>query len=295
VRPTARHGFACLVLAGACSGSGGPGGIEAGTVGSHARVRVELSLEGPRAELTASARFLRYRDVDALTADVLAGGSAADPLEPGECALVSATPDDRLGETLALLPERELMSRAAVVHLDAGDLAILVDGLAASSIQPLLAPALAPYVGGVEYEELALTVGEVGVPDGAEVVITGFGGDDVSAFEASVALPPVPASVTATLDDELHVAWAAPAAGASAPVIVDVQPGFGEDALRCAFPDSGALAIDAATLAGLPGFAPGDDLVVSIERTVTTPLAAPGVQVGVLEAAVRYVVIASAP
>lgn len=288
------------MLATGCSGSGDSGGVEAGAVGSHARVRVELGLEGPRAELTAQARFLRYRDVDAPTADILAGATVpatgADPLALGECEIVAATADDRLSETLALLPERGLMARAAVIHLDAGDVSILVDGLAAASIQPLLAPALAPYVGGVEYDELALTVGEVGVPDGAEVVIAGFGGDDVGAFEASVALPVVPAAVTATLDDQLRLSWAAAADDpARPPVLVLVQRGFGEDALRCAAPDVGLLAIDGATLASLPGFAPGDDLLVSIERSATAPLAAPGVDAGLLEAIVRYVVIASAP
>jgi hypothetical protein len=277
-----------LAVAG-CSGSPGSEGAEAGTTGSHARIRVELDVEGPSARLGAEVRFLRYQDVDAASAEVLAGGSAGE-LERDHCELL--LPDLRLEDTMALLPEAP-PSRGLVQHLDAGDVAISIEGVAAATVQPLQVPALFPFVTGVEYDGITQTVGELGLPERAEVQITSFGGADIAPFDAIARLPELPAGVTATRGDALSVSWIA--GGSRGDVTIAVQRSFGEPALRCRTADDGAFTIDRATLGQIPGFRLGEDLVVGVERTARARFAAPGVQWAELEAVARYVVIASAP
>jgi hypothetical protein len=290
--------LAAWVLAGAgalaggaagCSGTPGTDGAEAGTVGSHARIRVELDVEGPSARLGAEVRFLRYQDVDAASAEVLAGANISGEVERGRCELVQ--PDQRLEETMALLPEAA-PARGVVQHLDAGDVAISIEGVTSAAVQALQVPALFPFVTGVEYDDLTQTVGELGLPEQPLLQVTGFGGQDIAPFDATARFPALPVGVTATLGSALTIDWAG---GTGGEVSIAVQRGFGEPALRCRTDDDGAFTIDRATLGQIPGFRIGEDLVVAVERVARSRFAAPGVQTADLEAVARYVVIASAP
>jgi hypothetical protein len=282
-------GAGALAMAAAgCSGSAATEGAEAGTVGSHARIRVELDVEGPSARLGAEVRFLRYQDVDASSAEVLAGGTTGE-VERGHCELV--LPDQQLEDTMALLPDAA-PERGVVQHLDAGDVAISIEGVVSAAVQPLQVPALFPFVTGVEYDELTQTVGELGLPEQAPLQVTGFGGQDVAPFDATARFPALPAGVTATFGDALTIDWVG---GAGGEVSIAVQRSFGEPALRCRTDDDGAFTLDRATLGQIPGFRIGEDLVVAVERVARSRFAAPGVQWAELEAVARYVVIASAP
>jgi hypothetical protein len=288
---------ALVVAAGPACSAGSE--LEAGPPtpsGVRGRIHVAIVVEDTGAAsaiyLTGSARLLQYRGVDAETADILAGGELRSALERGSCQLAAA--DERLDNALASTPEG-----ASVRHLDAGEMLVHAGDAAAGTIAPRHLPALFPYVTGVQYEELFLSEGlEQGLPDGAEVSVTAFGGEDVGPFNVIATSLPLVGRVRAELSGDLVVTWA-PTAGASGAAAEDlpssaldehlieiiVMSGGGGPEVRCRVPDSGRLAIGRELVDGLPGVE-----AVAVERVRRVPFRAPGLQQGELEVAVRHVV-----
>jgi hypothetical protein len=277
-----------MSLAIGCSGTSGP---EAGVarIGAHGRIRVAVTAEGPGTTVEVGARFLGYRDLDAASAELLAGPlavtAAATALSTGDCAVVDAS--GALDELLASADP----GRPVVRELDAGDVAVTLDG-AAVTATPSRLPALFPYVTGVQYGDQLLEIATT-PHEGSEVTAAGFGGEHVGNFEVTAHLPMTPTVQSAIVGDQLHLTWSMAGRG-DEPVVISVQRGFGEAQLVCRAVDDGELTVTAASLAAIPGWHAGDELMVSVERSVRQPFAAYGLGWAELEVAVRYVVSASA-
>jgi hypothetical protein len=323
VRGTLQGPVVVAVLAGALSSTvtacSGTGGHEAGAPalpGLHGSVRVVVDRgagaavepgvgDGEATEVTVSARFLRYRDVDRTTADMLAGGEPelSDGCQPP----AGTAPIDDL---LASLPDG-----ARVEHLDAGEISVVFDGVAVTTT-PTRLPPLSPWVDGVEYDDqvarVALTsrgtpgslagswadpytevllssgVGGALARDG-QVSVAGFGGQHIGSFEA--AIPMLDGAPEAMLDGgndrALVVTWP-PAAieasgetsGAHAETIVTVA---GPTGPVCLVSGSDSVRIPAALLP------PTGPLSIAVERARRLPLAAPGLPGAELELVVRDV------
>jgi hypothetical protein len=248
----------------ACSGGGG---TEAGVPSLpelHGRVRVEISHGDAGTAIDLSARFLRYRDIDRATAELLAGG---DPLLADGCQVPAGVPP--MDDLLALLSDT-----ARVEHLDAGEISTVYEGVAVATTPTRVAP-MAPWVDGVEYDDQSARVAPesklLETSRGDEVVIAGFGGQHVGPFEAALEVPAGRAS--AQLDGDLAVTWPPGADeivvtfdGASGPVCRTVDPG--------------GLRVPAALL-------PASDFTMSVARVRRVPLSAPGLPAGEIEVVVR--------
>jgi hypothetical protein len=240
--------------------------------------------------LTGSVQLIRYADVDAETADILAGGGMRSELGPGQCEVASA--DEHLDEALAALPPH-----ARVKHLDAGEILIHAGGTAAGAVSPRHLPALFPYVTGVQYEELLLSEGlEGGLPEGTDISATAFGGDDVGPFNVIATAPPLPGEVRADLGEDLVVTWSparsldedAVAAGDLLEVVVYSSDGGPE--LRCRPASAGAHTIRRVVLDAIPSPA-----AVAVVRVRRVPFRTAGLQWAELEVAVRHVVTEASP
>jgi hypothetical protein len=258
----------CVSLA-ACSGGGGSEAGVPSLPSVNGRVRVEVVRDSRSGtEVGVTARFLRYRDVDRATAELLAGG---EPVLADGCQPPAAAP--ALDDLLALLPDA-----ARVEHLDAGEVSVVYDGVAVTTTPTRAAP-LSPWVDGVEYDQQTVHVArESRLADGGrvdEVVIAGFGGQHVGAFDAAVALPE--GRAIATVEPDLVVTW--PASADEVVVTVD-----GATGPVCRSADRGGVRIPAALL-------PADSqLTVSVDRVRRIPLVAPGLGAsGELEVVVRDV------
>lgn len=276
-----------VMLLAACSASDAPA-PEPGAVAAHARLEVTADVrDGAEPRVVAHARFLRYREVDADTADVLAGWRSSQ-LEPGRCELHD--PDRRLDDAMALVPTGAEGARTVVSHMDAGELLVTVGGDAAGTMSPRLTPPLAPYVGGVEYDELILDPGpDPALPAGADIGITGFGGEHVGPFDVIATLPPAPERVSVDRADDLTVRWAAARPDSEIGLVVTVQRRGSRPAVSCRTDDDGLLVLFSRVLEQIPGDGP---LEVTVERRRRVPLPVPGVQWGELEVAARTVVTA---
>lgn len=268
------------LLAAGCSAEDDSGRRASGPLSSHARARVVIEVDSAgRAQALADVRFLRYREIDPQTADVLAGSLPRANLVMNRCRVTG--PDERLADALSSLPER-----AVLHHLDAGELVVNAAGGAASMV-PLEIPALVPYVTGIEYAPAWVEHGlEPGFAEESEVAVIGFGGDEVGPFEISARLPPLPGEIAAAREPGggLRVSWAG--AGDSAGVVVSVRGGGVE--LRCRTEDDGEVVLAAGVLSRVPT----EGVAVAVERWRRASFAAPGIGVGELEAAVRSVVTA---
>jgi hypothetical protein len=295
----------------ACSGTGGPEAGAPSLPGLHGSVRVVVDRgagaavepgvgDGEATEVTVSARFLRYRDVDRTTADMLAGG---EPELGDGCQQPAGTAP--IDELLASLPDG-----ARVEHLDAGEISVVFDGVAVATT-PTRLPPLSPWVDGVEYDDqvarVALTsrgtpgswagswadpyteillssgVGGALARDG-QVSVAGFGGQHIGSFEAAIPmLDGVPeAMLDGGNDRALVVAWpqAVAGSGAHAETIVTVA---GPTGPVCLVSGSDSVRIPAALLP------PTGPLSIAVERIRRLPLAAPGLPGAELELVVRDV------
>jgi hypothetical protein len=304
----------------ACSGTGGPEAGAPSLPGLHGSVRVVVDRgagaavepgvgDGEATEVTVSARFLRYREVDRTTADMLAGG---EPELGDGCQLPAGTAP--IDELLASLPDG-----ARVEHLDAGEISVVFDGVAVATT-PTRLPPLSPWVDGVEYDDqvarVALTsrgtsgslagslagswadpyteillssgVGGALARDG-QVSVAGFGGQHIGSFEAAIpmldGLPEV--VLDGGNDRALVVTWPqaatgarGEASGAHAETIVTVA---GPTGPVCLVSGSDSVRIPAALLP------PTGPLSIAVERIRRLPLAAPGLPGAELELVVRDV------
>lgn len=275
-------------LVAACSGAEAPA-PEPGAAQTHARVEVSADLrEGAEPRVVAHAHFLRYHDIDADAADTLAGRRST-VLEAGRCELIE--PDQRLDDALAVVPTAGAESaRTVVAHMDAGELLITVGGSTAGTMSPRLTPPLAPYVSGVEYEELTLDPGpDPAVPAGTDIGVTGFGGEHVGPFDAIATLPPAPENVRVEVGADLTVRWDAARTAADTELVVTAQRRGLRSLVSCRTADDGLLVLFSRVLEQIPGDGPVE---VTVERRRRMPLAVPGVQWGELEVAARTVVTA---
>jgi hypothetical protein len=276
--------------------------------GLHGSVRVVVDRageagvgDGEATEVTVSARFLRYRDVDRTTADMLAGG---EPELGDGCQQPAGTAP--IDDLLASLPDG-----ARVEHLDAGEISVVFDGVAVATT-PTRLPPLSPWVDGVEYDDqvarvalasratpgswadpytdILLSSGVGGaLPRDGEVSVAGFGGQHIGSFEAGI--PMLEGAPEAMLDGgndrALVVAWPpaasearGDASGALAETIVTVA---GPTGPVCLVSGSDSVRIPAALLP------PTGPLSIAVERIRRLPLAAPGLPGAELELVVRDV------
>lgn len=260
--------------------------VDAGA-SSFARLRITLTIprEGDPA-IATEARLLRYRDLDADSAQVLAGATAPsfDALPPGRCVRVDgeALLEDTLGTTS---PD------AAIEMLDAGDLVIRM-GARTVRMLPRYAPQPLPFVSGVVYESDASgrdVLPPVEVNAGDEAFVSAYGGDDVGRFDAIASVPaparfvavdgqdPAAGPITINRGADLALRWS----GDADDVVIGLMSSNGAE-IRCRAP-GGAFAIPRALV-------PDGELQLSVERLARTPFAAAGLSSGDVEVAVRDVV-----
>ncbi len=278
----------------ACSGPTTPEAGLPAPVGPYAHVRVQVTrgAGADHADVLVSSRFIGYRGLDRTTADLLTGADAAIAMGCGP--VPAPAPYEDL---LALLPDA---SQGKVEHLDAGEITVVVDGVALAS-GTRSRPPLAPYVTGMEYTDQAASLL---VPRG-DVLLTGLGGARVGAFEVGATVPP-PIDAHATWAADLAVAWSparvtgsdgvafAATPSAADEVVLTIAPQHGAGAIVCRATDRGEVHVRADLLARVAAVAPGDLVTVVIDRVRRVGFAAPGLADASLEVVARDVVTASA-
>lgn len=249
-----------------------------GPSASFGRVRVEVT-RGARTDVLVTARFVSYRGIDRGTADLLTG---ADVVPPMGCGAIPAPAP--LADLAQLVPDPQ---QGRLEHLDAGDLTVLVDGIAIAS-SASRRPALAPYVGGLEYGDQAAAI----PISRGDVLVMGSGSARTAGFETALAIPPGAEPQASWTDDGLQVTWT-PASGV-ADTIVTLAPDRGAAAVVCRTDDVGALRVDASTLARIAGVAPGTDVPITIDRVRRTSPSVNGLADLTLEVVARDVLTATA-
>lgn len=279
------------LMAGSCGEIAAPP-TEVPDAGSNSFARLRVVVTIPRdgdATLYTEARLLRFRELDAETAQVLAG-AVTPPLEaivPGRCVRVDqeALLDDALASAS---PD------AWVRMLDAGDLVVSAAGRAVRMF-PSWVPEVVPFVSGVEYEADALAAAlPPELRPGEEAIASAYGGPDVGRFDAQVEIPAAPRLVSwGALDGtaELLVELAAD----GDPGDVAVVLGWGGAAIaggevRCRASTRGRVVIPAAAVAGALEAAGREGLRLSVERVSRAPFSAAGLDGGEIEVTVREVV-----
>ena len=269
--------MSALALAG-CAGTSPPEAGVPPASGAYGRVRVQVVRSGDRADVVVSTRFVGYHGVDRSTVEMLTGG---DPPPLAGCAPVPPPPP--LEDLIELIPDRP---QGRVDLLDAGEVTTIVDGVAVSA-EPSRRPALAPYLGGLEYEDQAAPV-----PSGrGEVAVASPGGSRVGAFHVTAEAPP-PIVAAATWRNDLVVTWSPSAADE---VVVTIAPERGAAAVVCHQADRGEVDVRADLLARVAGVSPGTPVTVVIDRGRWAHFDAPGLVGGELEVVARDVITASAP
>ncbi len=238
---------ACGVLASACTGASDVRTVPDAGGRSYAR----LTIVATGKSLAVTGRLLRYKNLDADSAQILAGAPPYEGALPGACMLIDE-------ETLLDLAISGTAPDASVRLLDAGEVLVRAAGHAVR-LPPRYVPELLPFVTGVAY---AAEAGADPAPEAvpAEVVVSAFGGEDVGAFSAAAELPPTP-----RLSSVSEPARGAALAGRS---------------LRCRVADTGRFAIPARSLAPLWDAGRADTATVSVERSQRTPFSAPGLDGG---------------
>lgn len=289
-----------VLMAGACSGGGGDRPLAEVDAGAQTFGRVTVSLTvGPTTEpaLKVEARLVRFRDLDPLRAEILAGARLpALELEPlGRCAVLD--PDAFLDEALAQAP-----ADAAVQRLEAGDLVVSVAGRALR-VEPRFEADVLPLVSGVTYA----SDGDVFLPPeataGGEAYVSASGGEDVGRCEAIVDVAPVPrlqtigdapAAPGLVIDRArpLSVAWSTEGRSGAIddPGVAVTLAWHGRDgtgSLRCRALDTGTFTIAADALAAIPEEVSGS-LTLSVERVTRTPFSAPRLPAGEIEVRVAH-------
>jgi hypothetical protein len=214
--------------------------------------RLSLLL-GANGEISAGGQLVRYRNLDAERARVLAG---VGDLAASGCALVDD--EARLDEALDDTPPE-----AVVQLLDAGELTVRVAGETVR-MQPRYVPDLVPFVTGVTYR--GDLPGHDGEPTDAQ--ITAAGGEQVGQFTARAAVPPAPRIIgIARIGNGLEVTWSALMRGS-----VTIAVG----SLRCRVPDTGRFVVPVAQADS-----------VAVERAARTPFRARGLDTAEVVVTVR--------
>jgi hypothetical protein len=217
---------------------------------SYGRLSILLGADGA---ISAGGRLVRYRNLDADRARVLAGVGDA----PGAgCTLV----DDevRLDEALAETPPE-----AVVQLLDAGELTMRIAGETVR-MQPRYVPDIVPFVSGVMYRSELLS------HDAAteDAWVTAAGGEQVGQFTARAAVPPVPRIDGVTHSNGgLEVRWSGLGRGT-----VTITVG----SLHCRVPDNGRYVVPVQQADA-----------VSVERSARTPFRARGLDTAEVVVTVR--------
>jgi hypothetical protein len=240
--------------------------------------------------LSGHARFLRYRDSDAELVDVLVGPQST-PRVLDVCEI--STPDV-VESAMAALGQDTF-----ITHLDAGDVRVSVSGEPGEVLSPRHQPPLFPYVGGVEYEELTLHEPSE-LPVDGDISVTAFGGRDVGGFDVVATLPSTPKNVWATTvespDGSLEsatIGWDPQVDAGTDELVITVVQGLGRAQIRCRARDTGRFSIPASAFERIPAL-DAAATEIWVERLRRVPFAAPGIEWGELEVAVRYVVTTAA-
>jgi hypothetical protein len=264
-----RGGVVFLAVVGACSGGSLRAPIDAGS-SSFARFRITLSI--PRdgdPTINGDARLLRYRDLDADSAQVLAGGAgSSDSLPIGRCARVDG--EALLEDTLGAAP-----ADAAIDMLDAGDVVISLGGKSVRLL-PRFAPQPLPFVAGVVYESDGEDATSPSVLRAA--TISAAGGTDVDRFDATATVPAASrfTSIDAQDPSGLALRWN----DADATVLIGLASPAGE--VRCRA-TGGSFSVPRTLV-------PAGPLTLTLERTARTPFHVAGLSAAEIDVAVRDVV-----
>jgi hypothetical protein len=252
--------------------------------GAQSFARLHVMLTAPRdgqVSLSTAARLLRYRDLDAESAYILAGagqdlGTAG---AVGRC--VALDQDAILDEALATASPD-----AAVQMLDAGEVTVRVAGLTLR-LSPHYVSEVHPFVSGVLYEAESPSddgvAGELAAQD--EALVSAFGGDDVGRFDTQAEVPALPrvTLVRTVAGGDLEVRWSVATVGAELNLVL--RAGTGE--VRCRANDIGAFVIPRSAFSTLNMT---EGMLVSVERSSRTPLSAPGLDAGEVVVTVRDLV-----
>jgi hypothetical protein len=272
-----------LVAAACTSGTGERGVPDAGGR-TYGRLAITLTVarEG-QFTIGTSARLLRYRGIDAESAQILAGSPAAadDVAGPalGRCAVID---DEKLlDDALATSPPD-----AVVQMLDAGDLLLHVAGQTVK-IAPRYVPDIVPFVSGVVYDAEISALEPHPESQRDDAYIAAFGGQQIGRFLVPAEVPAAPRllAVDGERDSDLTLSWA-PEAGGKGQLEV-VLGGDTGPAVRCLVADSGRFTVPAALTAQVRG----ETVSLALQRTRRTPFGAPGLEAADVEVTVRDVVV----
>ncbi len=267
----------CLALATACAGAGAGHGVPDAGGETFGRLAVTLTVaQGGGMSVASTGRLVRYRNLDAESAQVLAGVPAEVPAL-GRCVLADA--ESNLEDTLATAPPD-----AVVQMLDAGEILVRLAGQSVK-LSPRYLPDVLPFVSGVAYDSDMPSVAPLEPAAREEALITAFGGEEVGPFSTSVEVPAVPhilalvrgdngLSVTWTQEGEDHVT-----------VVLSRDTG---PSLRCSVADSGQLLVPAADLGRFLDGGHGD-ATVAVERARHGRFAAKGLASGELVVTMREI------
>ena len=234
------------------------------------RSYARLTIVSTAGALTVTGRLLRYKNIDADSAQILAGAPPYEGALPGACMLIDE-------ETLLDLAIAGTTPDASVRLLDAGEVLVRAAGHA-MRLPPRYVPEVLPFVSGVAY------AAEAGVDPAtdtapAEVLVSAFGGEDVGAFSAAAELPVSPhlGGVTEPARGApIELAWEG-RAGGTVDIVITRDAGR---SLRCRVADNGRFVVPARALAPLWGDGRADTATISVERSQRTPFSAPGLDGG---------------
>ncbi len=258
--------MACAVLCAACTGASDVRPVPDAGGRSYAR----LTIVATGTSLAVTGRLLRYKNLDADSAQILAGAPPYEGALPGACMLIDE-------EMLLDLAISGTAPDASVRLLDAGEVLVRAAGHAVR-LPPRYVPELLPFVTGVAYAaEAGADPGTESAP--TEVLVSAFGGEDVGAFSAAAELPPTP-RLTSVAEPArgagLELIWDGRASG-TVDIVVTRDAGR---SVRCRVADNGRFTVPARALGPLWDAGRADFATVSIERSLRTPFSAPGLDGG---------------
>ena len=265
-----RRAFLLAAVVSACTGASETLKVPDAGGRSYARLTVIATSAHGGASLSVTGRLLRYRNLDADSAQILAGAPPYEGSLPGACMVIDE-------ETLLDLAVAGSSPDAAVRLLDAGEVLVRAAGQAVR-LPPRYVPEVLPFVSGVAYaaESAADTPLEGGSND---VFVSAFGGEDVGAFAATAELPPFPllgAIADPQRGSPLEISWEGRSRG-SVDIVVTRDAGR---SLRCRVPDQGRFVIPARSLAPLWSDGHAPEVVVAVERSHRSPFSASGLDGG---------------
>lgn len=256
----------CALLCAACTGATDVRPVPDAGGRSYAR----LTVVATGTSVAVTGRLLRYKNLDADSAQILAGAPPYEGALPGACMLIDE-------ETLLDLAISGTSPDASVRLLDAGEVLVRAAGHAVR-LPPRYVPELLPFVSGVAYtaETGADTAAD---PVPTEVLVSAFGGEDVGAFSAAAELPPTPRITSVgepARGSSLDLAWEGRGSG-TVDLVVTRDAGR---SVRCRVADNGRFSVPARALGPLWDAGRSDVATVSVERSLRTPFSAPGLDGG---------------